>query len=55
MALWAAQAMQSRQHSLRAISYLERLQADLRADIEAFSFRREQEKNRLAITRRVPE
>jgi len=53
IALWADQAMQSRQEAAMAVSYLERLQADIRADIAALKFSSHQARNRLAITRQV--
>ncbi len=53
LALWADQAVQSRQDAALAISYLERLQADIRADISALRFSGQQERARLEITRRV--
>ena len=53
LALWADQAMQARQESARAVSYLERLQEDVRADIRSLRFSRDQARNRLAITRQV--
>lgn len=53
IALWADQAMQARQEDARAVSYLERLQTDVRADIKALRFSANQARNRLAITRQV--
>lgn len=53
IALWADQAIQARQEAALAISYLERLQTDVRADISALRFSSEQARNRLAIIRRV--
>ena len=53
IALWADQAMQARQEAARAVSYLERLQTDVRADIRALRFSSDQARNRLAITRQV--
>ena len=53
LALWADQAMESRQDGARAIGYLERLQDDVRADIRSLRFSRDQARNRLAITRQV--
>ena len=55
IALWADQAMQTREEGARAISYLERLQTDVRADIGALRFSSDQARNRLAITRQVDE
>lgn len=53
IALWADQAIQARQESALAISYLERLQTDIRADINALRFSSDQARNRLAIIRQV--
>lgn len=53
IALWADQAIQARQEADLAISYLERLQTDIRADIRALRFSSDQARNRLAITRQV--
>lgn len=53
IALWADQAIQARQEANMAISYLERLQTDVRADIIALRFSSEQARNRLAIIRQV--
>lgn len=53
IALWADQAMQARQEEGRAVSYLERLQTDVRADISSLRFSSNQARNRLAITRQV--
>ena len=53
IALWADQAIQARQEAALAVSYLERLQTDIRADISALRFSADQARNRLAITRRV--
>lgn len=53
LALWADQAMQAREEAARAVSYLERLQEDVRADIRSLRFSRDQSRNRLAITRQV--
>jgi len=53
IALWADQAMQARQEAARAVSYLERLQTDIRADIRALRFSSDQARNRLTITRQV--
>jgi hypothetical protein len=53
LALWADQAMQAREEAARAVSYLERLQDDVRADIRSLRFSRDQSRNRLAITRQV--
>ena len=53
IALWADQAIQARQEAALAISYLERLQTDIRADISALRFSSNQARNRLAITRQV--
>ena len=53
LALWADQAMQARQDSARAVSYLESLQTDVRADIRSLRFSADQARSRLAITRQV--
>ncbi len=53
IALWADQAMQARQETAKAVSYLERLQEDLSADIRSLRFSADQARNRLAITRQV--
>ncbi len=53
IALWADQAMQTRQDADLAINYLEGLQTDIRADINALRFSSNQARNRLAITRQV--
>lgn len=53
IALWADQAIQARQEAALAISYLEGLQTDIRADISALRFSSDQARNRLAITRQV--
>jgi len=53
IALWADQAMQGRQEAAMAVSYLERLQTDIRADVVALKFSSNQARNRLAITRKV--
>ncbi len=53
IALWADQAIQARQDAAMAVSYLERLQTDIRADIRALRFSSDQARNRLAITRQV--
>jgi hypothetical protein len=53
IALWADQAMQARQDAARAVSYLEGLQMDIRADIRALRFSSDQARNRLAISRQV--
>jgi hypothetical protein len=53
IALWADQAIQARQEAALAVSYLERLQADIQADISALRFSSKQARNRLAITRQV--
>lgn len=53
IALWADQAMQDRQEAAMAVSYLERLQTDIRADVAALKFSSKQARNRLAITRQV--
>ena len=53
IALWADQAIQARQEAALAISYLERLQTDIRADIRALRFSSDQARNRLAIIRQV--
>jgi hypothetical protein len=53
IALWADQAIEARQEAAKAVSYLERLQEDVRADIRALRFSSNQARNRLAITRQV--
>jgi hypothetical protein len=53
IALWADQAVQARQDAALAVSYLESLRTDVRADIRSLQFSRDQARNRLAITRRV--
>lgn len=53
IALWADQAIQAHKEAALAISYLERLQTDIRADISALRFSSDQARNRLAITRQV--
>jgi hypothetical protein len=53
IALWADQMMQDRQEAAMAVSYLERLQEDVRADIRSLRFSAAQARNRLAITRQV--
>ena len=53
IALWADQAMHAREEAAMAVSYLERLRTDIRADIEALQFSSNQARNRLEITRRV--
>ena len=53
IALWADQAIQARQEAKLAISYLEGLQTDIRADINALRFSSSQAQNRLAIIRQV--
>lgn len=53
IALWADQAIQAREEAALAVSYLERLQTDIRADIAALRFSSRQARNRLAITRQV--
>jgi hypothetical protein len=53
IALWADQAIQARQDAVREVSYLERLQTDIRADIRALRFSSSQARNRLAITKQV--
>lgn len=53
IALWADQAIQARQEAVMAISYLERLRADINADIESLRFSSNQARSRLAITRQV--
>ena len=53
IALWADQAIQDRHEAELAISYLERLQTDIRADIAALRFSSDQARNRLAIARQV--
>jgi hypothetical protein len=52
-ALWADQWMQTRQEASMAVSYLERLQTDVRADLRSLRFSANQARNRLAITRQV--
>ena len=53
IALWADQAIQARQEASMAVSYLERLRADLKADIKSLRFSSQQARSRLAITRQV--
>jgi len=53
IALWADQAIQARKEATLAISYLEGLRTDIRADISALRFSSNQARNRLAITRQV--
>jgi len=53
LALWADQAMQARQDSAKEVAYLERLQADVQADLRSLRFSADQARNRLAITRQV--
>lgn len=53
IALWADQAIHARQEAALAISYLEGLQTDIRADISALRFSSDQARNRLSITRQV--
>ena len=53
IALWADQAMQARQEAAREAAYLERLRADVQADIRSLRFSADQARNRLAITRQV--
>jgi len=53
IALWADQAIQSRQEAALAVSYLERLRTDIRADIGSLRFSSNQARNRLAIARQV--
>jgi hypothetical protein len=53
IALWADQAVQTRQEAAMAVSYLERLREDVRADIRSLRFSRDQALNRLEITRQV--
>jgi len=53
IALWADQAIQTRQEADLAISYLEGLQTDVRSDINALRFSSDQARNRLAIIRQV--
>ena len=53
IALWADQAIQARQEAAMAVSYLERLRADLNADIKSLRFSSKQARSRLAITRQV--
>jgi hypothetical protein len=53
IALWADQWMQTRQEASMAVSYLERLQTDVREDLRSLRFSANQARNRLAITRQV--
>lgn len=53
IALWADQAIQARQEVARTVSYLERLQEDVRSDISSLQFSSRQARNRHAITRKV--
>ncbi len=53
IALWADQAIQARQDAAMAVSYLERLRADLDADIESLRFSSRQARSRLALTRQL--
>ena len=53
IALWADQAVQAGKDAARAVSYLERLREDIRADIRSLQFSSDQARNRLAITRQV--
>jgi hypothetical protein len=53
VALWADQWMQAREEATREIGYLERLQADVAADLRSLRFSASQARNRLAITRQV--
>jgi hypothetical protein len=53
IALWADQAIQARQEAARAVSYLERLEEDISADLRSLRFSAEQSRNRLALTRQV--
>jgi hypothetical protein len=53
IALWADQWIQTRQETAISVSYLERLQTDVRADIRALRFSSNQARNRLEITRQV--
>ena len=53
IALWADQAIQARQDAATEISYLKRLQTDIRSDIRALRFSSDQARNRVAITRQV--
>ena len=53
IALSADQWMQAREEAAREIGYLERLQADVAADLRSLRFSADQARNRLAITRQV--
>lgn len=53
IALWADQAIKTRQDADLAVGYLEGLQTDIRADINALRFSSDQSRNRLAIIRQV--
>jgi hypothetical protein len=53
IALWADQELQKRHEATLELSYLEGLQTDIRADINALRFSSNQARNRLAITRQV--
>ncbi len=53
IALWADQAIQVRQEGARAVSYLERLQEDVSADIDALRFSSNAAQDRLVITQQV--
>lgn len=53
IALSADQWIQAREEAAREIGYLERLQADVAADLRSLRFSADQARNRLAITRQV--
>lgn len=53
IALWADQAIQVRQERASEVSYLERLQRDVEADIDALRFSSSAARDRLVITRQV--
>ena len=53
LALWADQAVERRQEAARAVGYLERLQADVSADIRALRFSSDQARSRLALARQL--
>ena len=53
IALWADQAIQVRQEGARAVSYLERLQEDVSADIDALRFSSNAARDRLVIIQQV--
>ncbi|MDP2470271.1 MAG: hypothetical protein Q8W45_02680 [Candidatus Palauibacterales bacterium] len=53
IALWADQWMQAREEVAREVGYLERLHADIGADLRSLRFSADQARNRLAITRQV--